>query len=119
MDLFVGFDFAAARRLPHLPATHPCSRLHGHTFTVRLVLRGEVDPDSGWVIDFDDVDTQLARLRERLDHRCLNDIDGLDNPTTERLAEWLWRELHGHLHGLCELTVQEHPTRGVTYRGPE
>ncbi|MEQ8659760.1 MAG: 6-carboxytetrahydropterin synthase QueD [Gammaproteobacteria bacterium] len=118
MDLFLTFDFAAARRLPRLAATHPCSRVHGHTFMVRLVLRGEVAEESGWMVDFGSVEAHLAELRERLDHRYLNDIEGLENPTTERLAEWLWRQLAARLDGLHEITVQEHPARGVTYRGP-
>ncbi|MEQ8232203.1 MAG: 6-carboxytetrahydropterin synthase QueD [Gammaproteobacteria bacterium] len=118
MDLFFSFDFAAARRLPYLPDAHPCSRLHGHTFMVRLVLQGEVDATTGWVVDFGAVQDHVERVRGRLDHRFLNDIEGLENPTTERLAEWLWRELAGLLPGLGEISVQEHPSRGVTYRGP-
>ncbi len=118
MDLFVDFDFAASRRLPGLPPSHPCSRLHGHTFQVRLRLRGEVDPDSGWLLDFGDVEALIARITETVDHRYLNDLAGLENPTTERLAEWLWPRLAGDLPGLFEITVQEHPSRGVVYYGP-
>ena len=118
MDLFLTFDFAASRRLPRLPESHPCSRLHGHTFHVRLVLRGEVDPASGWLVDFGDVEAQVATIREQLDHRYLNDIAGLENPTTEHVAEWLWRRLQPQLPGLFEVTVQEHPARGVSYYGP-
>jgi 6-pyruvoyltetrahydropterin/6-carboxytetrahydropterin synthase len=118
MELFVDFDFAASRHLPRLPSTHPCSRLHGHTFLVRVFLRGEIERDSGWMVDFGDVEARLAAVRARLDHRCLNDIPGLDNPTTEILAEWLWQALAPDLPGLDRITVQEHPARGITYRGP-
>jgi 6-pyruvoyltetrahydropterin/6-carboxytetrahydropterin synthase len=118
MDMFLHFDFAASRYLPRLPASHPCSRMHGHTFQVRLVMRGEVDPASGWMVDFGDVEQRIGTVRELVDHRCLNDIPGLENPTTEILAEWLWRRLAADLPGLYEITVQEHPTRGITYYGP-
>ena len=118
MDLFLTCDFAASRRLPRLPESHPCSRLHGHTFHVRLVLRGEVDAESGWLVDFGDVETQVEAIRGQLDHRYLNDVKGLENPTTERVAEWLWQRLEPQLAGLCEVTVQEHPARGVSYYGP-
>lgn len=118
MDLFVDFDFAASRRLPLLPSTHPCSRLHGHTFNVRLRLRGELDRSTGWLVDFADVDAAIDAVRAVLDHRYLNDIDGLGNPTTELLAQWLWRRLAPELGMLHEITVQEHPSRGVVYYGP-
>ncbi|MEX2479930.1 MAG: 6-carboxytetrahydropterin synthase [Gammaproteobacteria bacterium] len=118
MDLFVTFDFAASRRLPGLPASHPCSRLHGHTFMVRLVLRGEIDRASGWMVDFGEVERRMEAVRLLLDHRCLNEIEGLHNPTTEIIAEWLWQRFCPDLPGLHEITVQEHPSRGITYYGP-
>jgi len=119
MDMFVHFDFAASRYLPRLPASHPCSRMHGHTFQVRLVLRGQVDRRSGWMVDFGDVELRVGAVRALLDHRSLNDITGLENPTTEIIAEWLWERFAADVPGLYEITVQEHPTRGVIYYGPE
>jgi 6-pyruvoyltetrahydropterin/6-carboxytetrahydropterin synthase len=118
MDLFYRFDFAAARSLPQLPSAHPCSRLHGHTFQVELRLRGTVGQGSGWVLDFDELERAVRVVRERLDHRCLNDIPGLAMPTTEHLAVWLWDQLCGVLPQLWRITVQEHPARGVHYYGP-
>lgn len=118
MDLFFSFDFAAARSLPQLPATHRCSRLHGHTFHVELTIRGAAGVESGWVVDFDDVDRAMAELKEQLDHRLLNEIPGLENPTTEMLAQWLWREISRRFEGVFCVTVQEHPSRGVRYYGP-
>ena len=118
MDLFFSFDFASARSLPHLPAAHRCSRVHGHTFHVELTIRGELGAESGWIVDFDDVDRAMVELKERLDHRLLNDIAGLENPTTERLAQWLWTQIASRLPGLYCVTVQEHPSRGVRYFGP-
>ena len=118
MDLFFRFDFAAARFLPRLPASHRCSRLHGHTFHVELTVRGQLGADSGWIVDFDDVDRAMAELKDALDHRQLNDIPGLENPTTENLALWLWTEIAARIPGLYCVGVQEHPSRGVRYFGP-
>ena len=119
MDLFFRFDFAAARYLPKLPPLHRCRRLHGHTFHVELTIRGEIGHDSGWVVDFDDVDRIMTELKDELDHRQLNDIAGLENPTTERLAQWLWARSAPQFAGLYKVTVQEHPSRGVCYYGPK
>lgn len=118
MDLFVKFDFAASRRLPRLPPDHPCSRLHGHTFLVELRLRGEVAADSGWMIDFGALEQQIAGVNGRLDHHYLNDIEGLDNPTTEILAIWLWQQFVADCPQLYRIKVQEHASRGVVYYGP-
>jgi 6-pyruvoyltetrahydropterin/6-carboxytetrahydropterin synthase len=118
MDLFFSFDFAAARSLPRLPASHRCSRLHGHTFHVELSIRGELGDESGWIVDFDDVDRAMTELKERLDHRLLNELPGLENPTTESLAQWLWDAIVRQFPGLYCVTVQEHPSRGVRYYGP-
>lgn len=113
------FSFDAAHRLPHVPADHPCGRLHGHTYTVTLVLEGPVDAELGWVVDFGRVKAVFQPLRERLDHRCLNDIEGLENPTAEILARWLHERLRGDLPGLVEVTVQETPTSTATYRAAD
>lgn len=118
MDLFYRFDFAAARYLPVLPDTHPCSRLHGHTFQVELSLRGEPGPDTGWLVDFDELQALETLLKADLDHRCLNDIAGLELPTTERLAMWLWDRIVPLQPTLHCVTVQEHAARGVRYYGP-
>ena len=117
MELFVKFDFAASRQLPNLPASHPCSRLHGHTFYVELTLTGEIDETTGWLLDFADVEREVDDVKQKLDHRYLNEISGLQNPTTEILATWLWRELKDKLSTLAAVKVQEHPSRGVIYRG--
>ena len=118
MELFFRFDFAAARYLPNLVASHRCHRLHGHTFQIELTIRGELDQNSGWIVDFDDVDQIMSELKDELDHRQLNDIPGLENPTTERLAQWLWTRIAQRFAGLYQVTVQEHPSRGVSYYGP-
>lgn len=118
MDLTTSFDFAAARRLPRLDSTHPCSRTHGHTFFVEIRLRGEIDTEYGWLLDFDQVDQVIAPLHKRLDHHYLNDIPGLENPTTEVIAIWLWQQIAPQLPQLHAIAIKEHPSRGITYFGP-
>jgi len=117
MEMFVKFDFAASRSLPLLPETHPCSRLHGHTFNVSLTLSGEIEVATGFMIDFGDVEIAIEAVKKRVDHYCLNDIEGLENPTTEIIAEWLWIKFISSLPQLTRITVQEHRDRGVTYSG--
>ena len=119
MQLFLNFDFAAARNLPNLPAEHTCARIHGHTFCVEIVLGGDVGERSGWIMDFADVEDAIERLKHKVDHQYLNNIEGLDNPTTELLAMWIWRALKPELPGLEQVKVQEHPSRGVIYSGDD
>lgn len=119
MDLFRIFYLHCARRLPALPDSHPCSRVHGHSFKVKLVLRGPLDPLLGWVMDFSEVDAVWQRIHAKLDHRYLNDIEGLDNPTSEHLAVWLWGALQTDLPQLFSLSVMEGQEMGCIYHGPE
>jgi 6-pyruvoyltetrahydropterin/6-carboxytetrahydropterin synthase len=117
MEIFVKFDFAASRRLTLLATEHPCSRVHGHTFEVQILVAGEIDPSTGFMVDFAVIEKSIAQIKETVDHRYLNDIDGLENPTTEILAQWLWGNLLKDLPGLTEIIVQEHYSRGVIYKG--
>jgi 6-pyruvoyltetrahydropterin/6-carboxytetrahydropterin synthase len=110
-------SFEAAHRLPNVPAGHKCARLHGHSFKVEVRVGGEVDPRLGWVRDFDDLKQAFAPLHEALDHRYLNDVPGLENPTSENVARWIWERLADKLPGLLEVTVQETCTSRCTYRG--
>ena len=119
MDLYYRFDFAAARRLPALAETHPCARLHGHTFHVELVLRGEPAADTGWMIDFHELGELISPIVSRLDHHYLNDIEGLDNPTTELIAVWLWDQIKAVLPALVIVEVSEHGSCGIRYFGPD
>ena len=116
-ELSADFVLASARRLPHVPADHPCGRLHGHTFGVRLVVRGPVDPTSGWVADFADLAAAWAPMHAQLDHRVLNEVEGLENPTSERLALWLWAQLQPSLPALHAIEISETGGFRVTYRG--
>jgi 6-pyruvoyltetrahydropterin/6-carboxytetrahydropterin synthase len=117
MEIFNRFSLEAARRLPRLPEDHPCSRLHGHSFQVEVHVAGPIDPDRGWVIDFADIQRAWQPIHAALDHRCLNDIAGLENPTSEHLARWIWSRLKPALPGLSQLVVMETRTSGCIYRG--
>lgn len=117
MDVFKDFKFEAAHRLPEVPAGHKCERLHGHSFRVRVRCRGPVGERTGWVRDFADLATAWLPLHALLDHRYLNDVEGLENPTSERLATWIWGRLAPQLPDLAAVTVRETCTSGCTYRG--
>jgi 6-pyruvoyltetrahydropterin/6-carboxytetrahydropterin synthase len=119
MDLRRTFQFEAAHLLPHLPETHKCRRLHGHSFQVEIVVTGEVDPSFGWVMDYADVKAAFKPLWERLDHYYLNEVPGLENPTSENLAIWIWNELKPRLPLLSEVVVAETCTAKCVYRGPQ
>jgi 6-pyruvoyltetrahydropterin/6-carboxytetrahydropterin synthase len=116
MELFREFTFEAAHRLPRVPAGHKCARLHGHSYRVEVQVSGEVDADTGWVLDFADLSEAFRPVREQLDHYYLNDIDGLQNPTSEVLARWIWDRLAAALP-LSAIIVRETCTSGCIYRG--
>ncbi len=117
MDVFKEFTFEAAHRLPNVPPGHKCSRLHGHSFHVRLTLSGDLDPLYGWLMDFSDIKQSFKPVYERLDHHYLNDIPGLENPTSENLAIWIWNEMKPHLPQLSAVEIRETCTSGCIYRG--
>ncbi len=117
MDIYKVFQIEAAHRLPNVPAGHKCGRMHGHSFRVEVHVRGEVGEHSGWVMDFADLKTAFQPLFDVLDHNCLNDIEGLENPTSEHLARWIWVRLQPRLPGLAKVVVQETCTSGCVYRG--
>ncbi|MDE2339340.1 MAG: 6-carboxytetrahydropterin synthase QueD [Gammaproteobacteria bacterium] len=117
MDIFKEFRIEAAHRLPRVPAEHKCARLHGHSFRIGVHVEGPVDPVQGWVLDFADLKRAFAPLHEALDHRYLNEVPGLENPTSEQLAMWIWQRLKPALPGLSRITVRETCTSGCEYRG--
>ncbi|MDP4790186.1 MAG: 6-carboxytetrahydropterin synthase QueD [Haliea sp.] len=117
MEIFKEFHFEAAHRLPNVPAGHKCERLHGHSFQVRLVVTGEAHDPSGWVMDFGDIKSAFKPVLERLDHFYLNDIPGLENPTSENIARWIWNELKPSLEQLSQIEIRETCTSGCIYRG--
>jgi 6-pyruvoyltetrahydropterin/6-carboxytetrahydropterin synthase len=118
MNIFKIFQIEAAHRLPNVPAGHKCARLHGHSFRIEVHLDGEPGADSGWVMDFAELKVAFAPVFEQLDHRYLNEVEGLENPTSERLAIWIWKALKPTLPALSEIVVHETCTSGCAYRGP-
>jgi 6-pyruvoyltetrahydropterin/6-carboxytetrahydropterin synthase len=117
MDIFKVFTLESAHRLPNVPAGHKCARVHGHSFRIEVHVGGAPGADSGWVMDFADIKAAFQPLHDQLDHRYLNDIEGLDNPTSERLAQWIWQRLKPALPGLSRVVVHETCTSGAIYAG--
>ncbi len=117
MQLRRTFQFEAAHRLPNVPTGHKCARLHGHSFQVEIVVEGPVDARMGWVMDYADMKAAFAPLHQRLDHHYLNEIPGLENPTSERIAEWIWGQLKPTLPLLTEIVVAETCTARCVFRG--
>ena len=114
MHIHKVFQIEAAHRLPHVPAGHKCARLHGHSFRIEIHVEGEPDPTMGWVMDFAEVKAAFAPLIEQLDHHYLNEIEGLENPTSETLARWIFRRLEPRLPGLDGVVVHETCTSGAS-----
>ena len=119
MIIWKEFTFEAAHRLPNVPDGHKCARLHGHSFRVAVHVSGALHPDQAWVRDFADLGEAWAPLHAQLDHRYLNEIAGLENPTSEILAKWIWERLAPRLPGLTRIVVQETCTTGCIYEGKE
>lgn len=117
MELRKTFQFEAAHRLPRVPKRHKCHRLHGHSFQVEVVVAGACDPKLGWVMDYADMTRAFKPLWARLDHYYLNEVPGLDNPTSENIAIWIWNRLKRRLPGLKEVVVAETCTARCVYRG--
>jgi 6-pyruvoyltetrahydropterin/6-carboxytetrahydropterin synthase len=116
MELRKSFQFEAAHLLPHLPSTHKCRRLHGHSFKVELVVAGECDPKLGWLMDYAEIKAVFTPVWEQLDHHYLNEIPGLENPTSENIAVWVWQQLKPRLPLLVEVGVAETCTAQAVYR---
>ena len=117
IELRKTFQFEAAHLLPLLPKTHKCRRLHGHSFQVEIVVAGDSDPKLGWLMDYADISQAFKPLWKKLDHFYLNEIPGLENPTSENVAVWIWDRLKPALPNLTEVVVAEPCTARCTYRG--
>ena len=118
VELVKEFRFEAAHYLPNLPDGHKCRRMHGHSFCGEIAVRGPVDPVTGWLIDFGDLKRAVDPIVERLDHDLLNEIEGLENPTSELLAIWFWERLVPSLPQLHRITIEETCTTRCNYYGP-
>ena len=117
VEIFKEFSFEAAHRLPFVPEGHKCGRLHGHSYRVEVHATGSVDPLTGWLIDFGDIKTTFKPLLDQLDHYYLNEIEGLENPTSELLAKWIWDRLADQVPGLYCITIEETCTTRCRYFG--
>jgi 6-pyruvoyltetrahydropterin/6-carboxytetrahydropterin synthase len=117
-SVFRELRFEAAHRLPNVPEGHKCARLHGHSFKVEVHVAGPLDPGLGWVVDFADIAAAFEPIHDALDHRYLNDIEGLENPTSENLAAWIWDRLAAGGLALSRVVVRETCTSGCVYEGP-
>jgi 6-pyruvoyltetrahydropterin/6-carboxytetrahydropterin synthase len=119
MEIFKEFVFEAAHLLPNVPTGHKCARLHGHSFRVSIHVTGSVDESAGWVMDFGDIKRHFQPLHEQLDHRYLNEVEGLSNPTSENIARWIWRQLKPGLPSISKVVVRETCTAGCIYEGKD
>lgn len=117
MEIFKEFTFEAAHTLPNTPEGHKCRRLHGHSFRVAIYVKGEVDVHTGWIMDFADIKEAFKPIFKRLDHHYLNEVEGLENPTSENIARWIWQRLKPDLPQLSKIVVHETCTAGCVYRG--
>ena len=117
MEIFKEFSFDSAHRLPNVPEGQKCARLHAHTYYVTIFVQGSVGEETGWVMDFADIKRAFKPLLEQLDHYYLNDIEGLENPTTENIARWIWDRLKPNLLELCKIVLKETCTSGCVYEG--
>jgi 6-pyruvoyltetrahydropterin/6-carboxytetrahydropterin synthase len=117
MDIFRVFTIEAAHRLPNVPPGHKCARLHGHSFRIELHVGGEVDAHTGWVMDFADLKAAFEPVFDQLDHHYLNEIPGLENPTSENLARWIWSKMKPRLPPLSKILIHETCTSGCVYDG--
>jgi 6-pyruvoyltetrahydropterin/6-carboxytetrahydropterin synthase len=116
-EIYREFTFEAAHRLPKVPEDHKCARLHGHSYRVEVHVSGPVCKETGWVQDFGDLKVAFKPLEDQLDHHYLNEISGLENPTSEILAKWVWDRLIDDVPSLSEIRVRETCTSGCVYRG--
>jgi 6-pyruvoyltetrahydropterin/6-carboxytetrahydropterin synthase len=109
--------FEAAHRLPRVPEGHKCARLHGHSFKIDVSVAGPVDEKTGWFLDYEVIDRAWQPLYATLDHNYLNEVPGLENPTSEILARWLWERLSLALPSLVRITVHETCDARCEYEG--
>ena len=117
MEIFKEFAFEAAHCLPHVPENHKCRRLHGHSFQVAVYVKGPIDVKMGWLMDFSAIKEKFNPIYQALDHYYLNEIPGLENPTSENIACWIWNKLKPDLPELSKIVIKETCTSGCIYEG--
>ena len=118
MLVFRTYRFHSARFLPNLDADHICKKIHGHTFNLTIYISGTVNVKNGFIVDFFDIDKIFNKnIMPKIDHKLLNEIEGLDNPTSEILCKWIWNKLVIHLPNLFKLKLSEDHGTGIIYKG--
>ena len=118
MEVFRNFRFHSARHLPNLEDSHICKRIHGHTFNLTVHIRGNIDPNTGFIIDFFDIDEIVnSKIISIIDHKLLNEIKGLENPTSEHLTKWIWNNLKHTMNGLSKIVLSEDHGTGIEFSG--
>jgi 6-pyruvoyltetrahydropterin/6-carboxytetrahydropterin synthase len=117
MLLYKEFTFDSAHFLPNVPDGHKCKEMHGHTYRLRVWLQGKPDPQLGWIIDFAVLKSIVKPVVAELDHKCMNNVPGLENPTCELIAVWIWDRLKPMLPAMARIELHETPTSGVIYEG--
>jgi len=117
MIVYKKFNIESARSLPNLPKTHPCYKLHGHSFKIKISVNQKLDEKTGFVIDFQEIDDAFSPIKDILDHTFLNDVDGLNNPTSENICIWIWNRLETSLPNIYEIEIKETESTGCIYRG--
>lgn len=117
MLIFKKFAFDSAHSLPHVPDGHKCKEVHGHTYHLTVFIEGDLDEKLGWVMDFAEIKRVIKPLVDRIDHKYMNDIEGLENPTCEIIAKWLWDRIKPEIPKLKKIQLDETPTSGAVYEG--
>ncbi|MDH3982258.1 MAG: 6-carboxytetrahydropterin synthase QueD [Kiritimatiellaceae bacterium] len=117
MRIYKEFKFDSAHWLPNVPEGHKCANMHGHTYTIEIHVEDELDSHLGWVVDFNDVRRVVEPLIDQLDHKILNEIQGLENPTAEHIALWFWEKTKLDLPQLVQVVVKENPSNVCIYSG--
>jgi 6-pyruvoyltetrahydropterin/6-carboxytetrahydropterin synthase len=117
MEIFKKYTFDSAHFLPNVPEGHKCKTMHGHTYHLTLYFEGELNQHFGWIMDFNDIKKIIAPIIEKLDHKVLNTIPGLENPTCELISTWLWNNIKPQIELLSKIELHETPTSGAIYIG--
>lgn len=117
MEIYKEFAFDAAHFLPNVPEGHKCKQMHGHTYHLRVYVSGTPDKEFGWIIDFKELKDSILPLIDLVDHRVMNEVPGLENPTAENITIWFWNKLKPQLPSLSRIELKETPTTGVIYDG--
>ena len=118
MIIYRTFRIHASRFLPNLEDNHICKRMHGHTFNITVYVNGEIDKKTGFVMDFFELDLFVKKeVIDKIDHKVLNEIKNLENPSSEHLAIFVWDRLVDKVAYLSKIIISEDHGTGIEYSG--